>query len=389
VAAVGVVVYMIKRARTFAGYGDLRETAEELRRLLKGEIFRDGEDLVISGNHRRLPAVVRFSYSENTPGLNMRMEAPATFSMSVTPKAANVAEGRVVMRTPDEKFDTRFVTRTDHPTQAKMFTNDKLVMAQLQKLCCSGNTFFSISSRSMELSELAIPTSTKRHVMDHMDSMLLLARALADMPGAGAIRIQEIQKERSIPVRIAIAVGLVAVVVAVFAATRAMREQVDAAALQVGDVPPSGILPADAQLIRNLAGWRLATAEDFDSAGVAWLRTRGREASGRIEGDFSGASVPTDAAYILSRDDGSRRVVILADRRKIFDAAYDDVYLAARVRARAFPSIEWAGSAPDPPQGDGVLLVRGPTAADGLVIYQRQGRILSAVPVDYQNMPLE
>ena len=140
------------------------------------------------GQSVQLPAVVRFSYADNTPGLNIRMKAPSTFALSIVPKTAQVSEGgRVAVRTADEMFDARFVTRTDQPTQAKMFLSGKQTLAQLQKLCCSSKTFLTMSNGNMELSELVIPSPyTDRHISDHLDSLLRVAAALGQMPGADA-----------------------------------------------------------------------------------------------------------------------------------------------------------------------------------------------------------
>ena len=85
-SVVGAILYWIRKRTTFSGYEDLASYAGEIEKALDGELFRDGRDLVISGNHRNLPVVVRFSYDENTPGLNVQMKAPSSFTMSVVPK---------------------------------------------------------------------------------------------------------------------------------------------------------------------------------------------------------------------------------------------------------------------------------------------------------------
>src|SRR5947209_62762 len=67
---VGVVIHLVRKSSTLRGYSDVAQDAERLQRALKGETFRDGTDLVISGSQDKFPAMVRFSYDENTPGLN-------------------------------------------------------------------------------------------------------------------------------------------------------------------------------------------------------------------------------------------------------------------------------------------------------------------------------
>src|SRR4051812_231562 len=117
-SVVGVGISYWREVTVFCSFEGYGPDAQTLASRLKVEVFRDGLDLVISGNLGRLPTVIRFSHADNTPGLNVRMRAPATFTMSVVPKGGKATEGRVLLRTSDDGFDARFVTRTDQPTQA-------------------------------------------------------------------------------------------------------------------------------------------------------------------------------------------------------------------------------------------------------------------------------
>src|SRR5688572_6471294 len=110
-----------QQTHAFRGYEEYTSDAQAVAGKLNAEVFRDRDDVVLSGNFGRLPTVVRFSHADNTPGLNVKMRAPATFTMSVVAKGAKDREGRTLLRTPDDAFDARFVTRSDHPTQAKIF----------------------------------------------------------------------------------------------------------------------------------------------------------------------------------------------------------------------------------------------------------------------------
>src|SRR5512143_471800 len=96
---VGLVIAHFRDRNTYAGYEEMVGEARQVAKSLKGELFRDGTDLVASGNFLKLPVVVRFSYAENTQELNIRMSAPATFTLSVVPKGAKAIEGRVLVRT--------------------------------------------------------------------------------------------------------------------------------------------------------------------------------------------------------------------------------------------------------------------------------------------------
>src|SRR5262245_23653105 len=158
VSLVGFIITYWRRARMYQGYEEHASDAQALASRLKADVFRDGIDVVMSGNYGRLPTVIRFSYADNTPGLNVKMRAPATFNLSIAPKGAKAPEGRVQMRTPDETFDSRFVTRTSDPMQARLFVANKAAFAQIQKLCCSAQTFLTVSTGVVELSELTIPT---------------------------------------------------------------------------------------------------------------------------------------------------------------------------------------------------------------------------------------
>src|SRR5438105_7882701 len=100
---VGAIISLFRGRTTFSGYEDLAPDARAIAKALTdSEVFRDGGDLVVSGNFQKLPTIVRFSYDENTPALNIHMKAPATFTLSVVPKGARATEGRVLVKTPDD-----------------------------------------------------------------------------------------------------------------------------------------------------------------------------------------------------------------------------------------------------------------------------------------------
>src|SRR5581483_3067620 len=62
--------------------------AMAIQRFLRGELFRDSNDLVITGNVDSYRTTLRFSQDEYTPGVNIRMEVPATFDLAIAPKNA-------------------------------------------------------------------------------------------------------------------------------------------------------------------------------------------------------------------------------------------------------------------------------------------------------------
>ncbi|MGH9492558.1 MAG: hypothetical protein ACRD2K_03575 [Terriglobales bacterium] len=391
VGGVGLVIHLFHRGKTFSGYEELTADAQQLAKSLSGEIFRDGNDLVISGNYRKMPGIVRFSYDENTPGLNVHVKAKATFTMSVVPKGERAAEGRVLVRTPDDMFDARFQTRTDHPTQAKMFVGGKVVMQHLQKLCCSSRTFFTITTGAMELSELTIPTPyTGHHVTDHLESMAKLATALEDMPGSETIKVHKLEKERSNIIRGAIVVGAIAAFITVYAATSGPRGEVPIKELADTEAPPAGIMPVDAVLIRKVKEWQVAKDTDFTGNAAAWMRDSELELTGRVPGDYSGKKTARDVAYLLTKVPGQHRVCLLVEGVNLYDAEYPMIAGVARVSKEAIADIDWGKNPPQgTPDGDGLLIIRKPDdLASGLVLFASERRIVSAVPVNYTQIRL-
>ena len=397
VALSGVIIVALIKHRSLSGYEELGADTRALAQTLKGEFFRDGGDLVISGHWGNLPTVIRFSRDENTPGLNMVMRAQASFTLSVVPKGARATEGRVLVKSNDEMFDARFHTRTDHPTQARMMLGSKKVVKDLAKLVCSSNTFFTISTGSLELSELVIPEfNAGNHIHDHLKSLGRMAEEAAAMPGAEKIKVERIKTEGNKVLRLALVMGVVAAVMAVVGALQAPPA---VRATDVGEVALEGVPPLDMPLLKGAERklpdgrprFRLAGEEDFAPAAAAWLRGSRRTASGRVEGDFSGVSNARDAGYVLiDQDDGSRRVAFLVNGVNRYDATFSEIAIVARVRRGVVGAIQWVGDAPAAPDGDGLLIVRSATdRASGLILFAKGNRVVSAVPRDYENIILE
>ena len=393
VSVVGAVLMTFRGKSTFSGYEDLAPEARAIAKALtQSEVFRDGADLVVSGNFRKLPTIVRFSYDENTPGLNIHMKAPSNFTMSVVPKGARATEGRVMVRTPDEMFDARFTTRSDNPTQAKMFTGGKVVMQALQKVCCSSKTFFTVVPGAMEVSELTIPQPyTARHVSDHIDQLARLAQSLGEMPGSESMKIKAMQREGSSwLVRAAVVIGAVAAVVTVVAATQdyGKPQKID---FSRDASLPTGIMPADAQFMGNLDGWRLATAEDFQPAAIGWLRDNDKEPVGRIEGDFTGLGSGTDVVYFLVNvSNGNRRIAMVGHGTSYYDVNFPSIAAVGRLPKALANTVDWKAAPVGTPDGDGLVIVTdGNDNTSGIVLFLSGGKIISGKPADYTRLRLE
>lgn len=385
---IGAFIAYFRDRRKFHGYEDLMSEAAMLAKKLDGEVFRDGEDLVVSGNVDRMPTYVRFSHAETTPGVHIRMEAPANVRLAVAPRSAPPTEGRATVRTGDESLDSRCVVRCEEPMHAKLFVGSKPVIAELLKLCCSSRTFFTVVTGAMELSELTIPHGdVGRHVAEHIASMRRLVPEIEKLPGSDKVKVQPLKRERHLVLKTAIAIGLVAAFFAVFAATK-QRSQVTHAAAAVESLP-AGVLPADAPEIVGLKGWRLATESEFDGDSVGWIRSFLKEPTGRIAGKFGPRAEAEDSAYVLVNGEGTRRLVIIADGMSRYDTRFSHIGVLALVPKANVGKIEWAGSPPDNPDGDGVLIVR--TRGDrssGVIFFTSGGRVVTGVPVDYQRVDL-
>ncbi|MBI2678260.1 MAG: hypothetical protein HYX28_05725 [Candidatus Koribacter versatilis] len=393
VAIAGFIIAMFRGKNTFSGYEDLAPDARAIAKALKdSEVFRDGGDLVVSGNFQKLPTIVRFSYEENTPALNIHMKAPATFTLSVVPKGARATEGRVLVKTPDDMFDARFTTRSDNPTQAKMFTSGKSVMQALQKVCCSSKTFFTVTPGAVELSELTMPAPyTARHVSDHIGMMGQLARELGEMPGSETVKIRALQREgTSWILRGAVALGVIAAIVTIVAATQDYGKP---APMDIGrDAQlPAGVLPVDAQAMTKLDHWRVAQESDFSGAALTWLRDNDEKPAGRMGGDFTGFGGGTDAAYLLiNEDSGKRRIVLVGHGNAYYDVGFDKLDGIAVLPHRFIDRVEWAAPLALQPDGDGLVLVLdGEDAKSAIVLFLKDRKLISAKPVNYQRMRLE
>lgn len=386
VSLVGMLVTIFKNRTTFFGYEEIQADARRIAAAIGGEVFRDGEDVVINGNYQKRPVVVRFSNAENTPGLNVRMQAPTTFTLTVFPVGGQSAgAARVPVRTTDDQFETRFQTRSDQPTQAKMFL-DRTVTALLQRLMCSKNTYLSLGGSAVELSELVIPPSPGEHVLAHLEQFVKLSEALRAMPGADTVKVMPLKRERHLAGRVAIAMGAVVAVISILAATQVSSRSTVAAA----PTPPAGVQPADAALIPDVYTYRLATIDDFDSTAVGWMEGNHLEPQGRVVADFSGTSHGRDAAYFLIGPKGERRLSLLAENANRYDVILPSIAAVAVIPKDEVSRIAWVrGQAPRNYDGDGLLVIRnGADPASAMVLFLSGNQVISYAPVNYQNIIL-
>jgi hypothetical protein len=239
-----------------------------------------------------------------------------------------------------------------------------------------------IRTGEIELTEAAIPhPQTWEHVVLHLQSMRALAIAVEAIPGAESVQVFREKKDRHIPGRVAIAIGVIAAVILVVSTS-----QIDTQPkVEAGPPVPAGITPNDAINIHNLAGWRLASAEDFQADAVGWLRGFGAEGSGIIKGDYSGMGLGDDVAYVLVNDKHQFRLVVIANHANRYDSQFGKLALVGRIPKDSAASVQWNGSPPGSVLGDGLLIVNNAQdRASGVAVFLGPDRIASAAPADYQ-----
>jgi len=160
---------------------------------------------------------------------------------------------------------------------------------------------------------------------------------------------------------------------------------------ELGSVPPSGPR-RDLDEVTQAGGKRVrawAVRGEFDPTAQAWMDSEKQPVSGRIAGDFSGNDDVRDVAYVLTRPDGTRRVVVLAGGINRYDATFTHLAIAARIPKANLNAIQWNGDGPPYADGDALLLVRNADdPGSGLVVAIFGKDVTTAVPADYQSIHL-
>jgi len=316
------------------------------------------------------------------------MRVPASFSMTVMPKAAGLpGEGRVLMRTGSTLLDRKFVTRSDDPVEIRMMLGTAAAVEAMEQLCCSSQTGVAIRNQTLELSEMTIPAFTGNHVLDHLHAMNVLASRIREMPGASTIRLQPLPPAGSgWTIRIALAAGLVCLLALLFA----QPYRYSSANVAANPTPAlSGVVPADAERLQQLEGWHVARADDYSPAGAAFLKDHSLPPGGHVAADFSGRGAALDSAYLLLNADGQRRVSMLARGMVAYDAIFPRVDALARIPKASIGKIKWKAAPQFTADGDALLVIENandPTA--GLVLLRHGTETYSARPSDFSQIDL-
>jgi hypothetical protein len=386
----GVVIeFLLHRAR-LNGYGGIAGEVRAIARAVRGQIDRDGGDLLIRGSMSSSPVLVRFSRSDQRPGLNIQVPAAADVSVFCAPKGYEGQAGQAPLPLSDPMFSARFRLSSDHPGIATMLFCTPVILEEIRNLCRSSNTFLALEEERLEFSELLIPEENlSQRVLDCARRMVIIATASRQMPGADSKRVTQFSRRWNwlrtayigVPVLLLSSIQLVAT----------LRKPVDVPPPL--SVPP-GMALNEAALIPELQHWRLAQPGDFDSDAVAWLQQQGQEANGAIRGAFAGEG-RKDSAYILKRSpaapgDASRLVVFL-DGKVRFDANLPAVAVATRIPKDRIASIAWRGRGPaGQPNGDGILLIqRYQDASSAFVVFASGVQLLTGHPKDFHSVSLQ
>lgn len=393
VAAIGCLVVLVREAILFRGYRRLKSIAKGMATSLEGSIFRDADDLVINGFFRGVPAVVRFSFAENTPEVHVWMKATSALTLYVTHKSVKLAEGRVRVPTRDAWFDDRFVIRTDNPNDAVALLTDDRAFSELKKLCCSPGTAVALTREALELSELTIPhPDTLEHLLGHMDSLAEMAvrvGALSNLKSKTAVY----RPDRYLIARAALVLLIIAGGIEVYSAVRHYNSSDFVVSTASTTESTAMISETDASLIGGVQDWRVATPDDFDPTTVGWLTEHQKQVAGRIPGFFNGSSEAPGTAYVLVRkkqsDNDRFRIVIIAQGHAVVDGTFHDLLAVQLVPKDQLSNIQWRvphDAAVAPPDGDALMIIRRQgDAGSASVFYLSGGKIQTNAPTDYFN----
>lgn len=390
-AFLGIVISVVRYCFRFRGYLRLASTAREIASALKAEITHDGPDLLICGAYQAVPTFVRFSNTEGAPRITVNMRAQASFELEILPANFRVADPlRSQILSGDSSFDQRFILQTDQPGHARQLLT-RSAFAHIQKLCCSPQTLLKLSPIEIEVKEMVIPVpETGNHMLLHIQSLRSLADYLqAVKPETDSVR--EIKRERHLVRHSILAVGLI---IAIAAAVNTIKQHRTMPIIETPAIAPAsptvaaGIPPNDAKLIRMVADWRMAKFKDLPQEGAGWLRSNGIDPS-HINGDFAGNGQDAGSAYLLINDKHVYRVVVIANHSIRYDMEFNALAGIGRIPKESAGDINWNGQPPPEIKGDGLLIVtNAQDRGSSLAIFFPEDGLSSAVPADYQNVPM-
>lgn len=387
--AMPALTLLIRRARLLYNLRGYRTVARELRHIAaaidKGEIDRDGSDLLIRGNGKQFPCWIRLSQSDTQPALNIRGPFPLKATIYCSAREQEHPANATTVRTGDAWFDSRFRISTDQPATARILLASAGFSTAMRKLCCSSQTFVVIENDQIEVRELVVSTKDfASHVLNHLTEIGEILNVACQFPGAQPNK-ERVGRSGSWR-RLAPYVLSPVLLIAACLTTSARRLSQQSSPYPVTEFPSTaGIPPSDASKIPDLQNWRLMEAADFDVNGNAWLQQQGQTPQGRITATFAGSG-PEDSAYLLrAKASHATRLVVFVRGEIRYDAMMP-IALAARVPKSSLGGITWRGRGPTgDPAGDGLLVVRKyDDPGSGMIFFFSGLQLMFEAPKDFR-----
>lgn len=386
---VGAGILLVRSRRTFRGYSEIAQDVKSLAERLNAELFRDGDDLVISGEYQNMPTLLRFSNSDNTPAVSIEARIAAAIQLTITPKQMPDTAAGSKVKLP-LRLDHKFVAKSKEPLEIEMLLEQQAAVGLFTGLCCSQRTVLDISPGKLRLSEMLVPTSLLTHVINHLREIHDLCEVIKTLPGSDTVKIVRIPRERSSwPLRAAIAMGVLIAAVSVMAATKDRSKPKVAAVVETSI---HGMVPTDAAVIPFANDWRTVDTSELQTSFISWVTAAGKPVSSRYEFDSDDTGRPNGVAYLLTNAEGAKRVVALVDHRVVFDSSFKNLAGCTSVPAASIRNIQWDSTknVREQTSGDGILLVRdADDPHSGVILYFENGTLRSGSPVDYRSISLE
>lgn len=382
---IGLIDFLVRQHRTFQGYRAIKPQVREIGSRLNADVFRDGSDLVISGQYDGSPTLLRFSNDENTPGMHLEMRISSNLHLSMMPKNAVEAEvGTKVALSP--WLERRFTAKSKTPGDVDLLLKHSQAMSILPRLCSSSNTSLRISPGQLELTEAMIPESPLTRVFEQLTEIRHLQRAMQSLPGADTLKVVTIPREHSSwTLRAAMVAGIIVAALCISASMKE-RPPVMAAASQ----PSSGIASSDKPLIPFADKWHLADNSDFDPAFSNFVADSGQRLTSRIVFDPDGTG-DSGVAYLLTNDAGQKRLVMIVNHHSVLDTSFPQIAGVTRVRSPYFGNPKQdENERTTQTSGQAILLVRNVEDTKSAVLfYLQNGTLQSKAPSDYRNVQLD
>lgn len=387
----GIVAAVMREISLFTDFRDIAPQVKTIASQLRAEVFRDRHDLVISGEYRGIPAVLRFCKQLDAPAMGLYMRIPVACQLSLIPKQMSGSSHSSNVKLNSRVLTEHFVAKSMNPAELGSLLAEEKTVKLLESLCCSTKTILELNRGRLELLEMAMPEELNRQVLGQLVTICELADLLATMPEADRVTIRPWKREhRSWLFKAAVAAGVAVVAVSVIAATKERGRVVFASSTDAELI--HGVPANDASFINEMITWRAANADEVNGQFANWLQDAGQKPKTRVEFHPVSGGLSRGVAYLLVREDGARRLVVLVDHRAVFDACFSRIDGIAVVPVTSFPKLKWGQwQAPtQKPNGDAILVVRDaadPRSAE--LLFFPNGTLFSGVPRDYSSIDLQ